>query len=148
MWTSSVLHVIKGGRISNVQWNLCLSHQASRTRSACLEDVRAEVRQLDEKFNFVQSSLLGVMAKLVEREEGTPSHGGYTCSVDAAKSNSRGHVCPFSRLASKEPTNKVVNSAGAGDLPIMASTEFPSGSQKASSGHEELAHVCNLDGIL
>jgi hypothetical protein len=52
------------GGVSDAQWGLELSPNASRTRSADLEEVRAEVRRLDEKFNFIQSSLLAMMAKL------------------------------------------------------------------------------------
>lgn len=105
---------------------------------------------MDEKFN-IQSSLLAVMAKLgipVEREVGTPSRGGHTCSIDAVKSNSRSHVSPLARSASKEPTIKAVESGGASDLSIVASPETPSGSHKTSSGHEELEHVCNMGGFL
>ena len=106
---------------------------------------------MDEKFNFVQNSLHAMMAKLgilVEKKVGTPLPGGPTCSVDATKSNSRGHVSPPALSASIEPTNKAVESIGAGDLPILASPETPSRSQKAFSGHEELAQVCNLGTYL
>ena len=106
---------------------------------------------MDEKFNNIQRSLLAVMAKRgipVEREVGTPPHGGHPWSVDAGKSNSRRSVSLLARSASKEPTSKVVESGGAGDLPIVASPEISSRSQKASSGHEELEHVCNLGGFL
>ena len=147
--TSSTLS--KGGGVSDAQWGLGLSCHVSRTRSVGLEEVRTEVRQLDEKFNNIQSSFLAVMAKLgisVEREVGTPSREGHPCSVDAGKSNSRRSVSPLARSASKEPTSKVVEFGGAGDLPIVASPEIPSGSQKACSGHEELEHVCNLGGFL
>ena len=60
----------------------------------------------------------------------------------------RSHIFHVARLASKEPTNKAVEPGGAGDLSIVASPETPSGSQKVSSGHEELEHVCNLGGFL
>jgi hypothetical protein len=119
------------GGVSDAQWGLGLSSNASRTRSADLEEVRAEVRRLDEKFEFVQSLLLAMMAKLeisVEKKVGTPSRGGPTCSIDAAKSNSRGPVSPLTRSALKEPTSKAVQSTCVGDLPIMASPETPSGS--------------------
>ena len=137
--------------ISDAQWGLGLFPHVSHTRSVGLEEVRAEVRQLDEKFNNIESSFLAVMAKLgipVEREVGTPSCGGHPCSVDVGKSNSRKSVSLLARSASKEPTSKVVESSGVGDLPIVVSPEIPSRSQKASSGHEELEHVCNLDGFL
>ena len=49
----------------------------------------------------------------------------HTCSVHAAKSNYRGHVSPLARSASKKPTSKAVESAGAGDLPIVASRKSP-----------------------
>lgn len=136
-----------GGGVSDAQWGLGFSPNASRTRSADIEEVRADVRRLDEKFNFVQNSLLAMMAKLgipVEAEVGTPLPGGPTGSVDATKSNSRGPVSPSARSASKEPTDKAVEHPAAGEPPIVASPETPSGSQKASSGHEEFAQVCNL----
>ena len=86
------------------------------------------------------------MAKLgilVEREIGAPSRGVHPCSVDAEKYNSCKSVSPLARSASNEPTT-----GGASDLPIVVSPEVPSGSQKASSGHEELKHVCHLGGLL
>ena len=139
----------EGGGISDAQWDLGFYPHASHTMSADLEEVRIEVRRLDEKFNFVQSLLLAMMAKLgipVEKEVGTP--GGPTCSIDATRFNSRGPVSPFARSASKEPTSKAVESTGVGDLPIVANLETPSGSLKVFSGHVELAQVCNLGGIL
>jgi hypothetical protein len=92
-----------------------------------------------------------MMAKLgilVEKKVGSPSRGVPTCSVDAAKSNSREHVSPLARSVSKEPTSKAVESTDASDLSIVASPETPSGSQKASSDHEKLEHVCHMGGIL
>lgn len=91
------------------------------------------------------------MAKLgipVEKEVGTPSRTLNPCSVDAVKSNSRRSLSPFARSASKEPTSKAVETGGACNLPIVVSPEMPSGSQKVSSGHDELEHVCHLGGLL
>ena len=139
------------GGVSDAQWGLELSLHISRTRSIGLEEVRAEVRQLDEKFNNIQSLLLAVMAKLgipVKSEVGTPSRGVHPCNVDAGKSNSRRIVSPFARSASKKPTSKVVKTGDACDLPIVVSPEIPSGPPKTSLGHEELEHVCHLDGFL
>ena len=138
-------------KISDVQWGLGLSPHVSRTRSVRLDDVRVEVRQFNEKFNNIQSSLLAVMAKLgipVKSEVGTPSRGVHPCSVDAGKSNYRRIVSPLARSASKKPTSKVVKTGDAGDLPIVVSPEIPSGPPKTSLGHEKLEHVCHLDGFL
>lgn len=140
-----------GGGVSDAAWGLGLSPNGKGTKSADLEEVRAEVRKLDEKFNFFQSSLLAMMAKMgipVEKEVGSPSRLVPTCSVDVAKSNSRGHVSPLARSASKEPASNAVESIGAGDLPIVARAVTPSGSQAASSGHEELEPVCYLGPVL
>ena len=84
----------------------------------------------------------------MEKEVGSPSRLVPTCNVDVTKSNSCGHVSPLARSTSKEPANKAVESIGAVDLPIVARPETPSGSQKASSGHEELEEVCHLGLVL
>lgn len=139
------------GGVSDAQWGLELSPHISRTKSVGFEEVRAEVRQLDEKFNNILSLLLAVMAKLgipVERKVGTPTHGVHPCSVDAIKSNSRRSVSPLARSASKDPASKIVETGGVGDLSIVVSPEIPSASQKAYLKHKELEHVCHLDGFL
>ena len=125
--TSSTL--TKEGGVSDVQWGLELSAHASRTKNVGLEEVRTDVRQLDEKFNTIQRSIIAVMAKLgipVKREVGTLLRRGHTCSVDTVKSYSRSPIFPLARSASKKPTSKVIESSGAGDLPIVASPETPS----------------------
>ena len=45
--------LLKGGKVSDAQWGLGLFPHASRTRTVGLEEIRAEVRQLDEKFNNI-----------------------------------------------------------------------------------------------
>ena len=62
-----------------------ISPHVSRTGNAGLEEGRAEVRALDEKFNTMQSSLDAVMAKLgitVERMASVPSRGEHLSNVE------------------------------------------------------------------
>ena len=121
-----------------------LSPHVSCTNSVGLEEVRAEVRQLDEKFNTIQSLLDVVMAKLsisVKKVATTPSRGEHPSNVEKGKSSSCRSMSPLTRSRSKEPISKVLEFGGVVEKLIVVGAQNPSGSKKASSGHEEHEHV-------
>ena len=137
------------GGVSNAKYEcgFLVSPHINRTINVRIEEVRAEVRALDQKFITMQSSLDAVMAKLgiiVAGLFSAPSRGKILSNVDKWRSNSRKIVSPIARSMSKEHVSKILDFGSAGENPIILSTEIPCGSQKASSGHEEPKQVWNL----
>lgn len=137
------------GGVSDAKYDcgFLVSPVVSRTGNVGIEEVRAEVRALDQKFITMQSSLDAVMAKLgitVAGLSSAPSRGETLSNVDKGRSNSRKSVSPVARSMSKEHVSKELHFGSAGENPIILSTEIPCGSQKASSGHEEPEQVWNL----
>ena len=103
-----------------------------------------EVRQLDLKFNTIQSLLNAVMAKLdipISRVATTLSRGEHPSNVEKEKSNSRRSLSPLARSRSKNPINKALEFSGVVEKPIVVEAQNPSKSQKASSRHEDREHV-------
>ena len=141
--TSSTMS--KGG-FSNAQYTcgFGIFPYVSRTGNAGFEEVIAELRALDEKFNTMQSLLDAVMAKLaitVEKMASTLSRGEHPSNIDKEGSNSRRSVTPLALLMSKEPISKLLDFGSTGDKPIILRTKIPCGSQKASSRHEESEQI-------
>jgi len=143
------LQICQGG-VSDAQYEggFGISPHISRTGNSGIEEVRAEVRALDERLNIMQmrmqSSLDAVMAKLgitVEGMASGPSRGALSPHDDNGKENSRRSVSPTARTMSRDPVSKVLDFGNVGEKPIVLSTEIPCGSQKASSGHEEQDQV-------
>ena len=147
-WPANVLHFVEGG-VSDAKYEcgFLVSSHVSRTGNVGIEEVRVEVRALDQKFITMQSSLDAVMAKLgitVAGVSSAPSRGETLSNVDKGRSNSCKSVSSIARSMSKEHVSKILDFGSAGENPTILSTEIPCGSQKASSGHEEPKQVWNL----
>jgi hypothetical protein len=130
------------GGISDAQYEcgFGISPHISCTSNVGIDEVKAKVRTLDEKFNTMQSLFDSVMTKLdimVEGMASAPSRGENPPNVDKRRSNSCRIVCPIVRSISKEHVSKLLDFDNASEKPIVLSTEIPCGSQKISLGHEE-----------
>ena len=144
-WPANVLHFVKGG-VSDAKYEcgFLVSPHVSRTGNIGIEEVRAKVRALDQKFITMQSSFDAMMAKLgimVARLSSAPSRGEILSNVDKGRSNSRKSVSSIAQSMSEEHVSKILDFGSAGGNPIILSTEIPCGSQKTSSGHEESEQV-------
>ena len=99
--------------------------------------MRTKVRQLDLKFNTIQSSLDAVMAKfgiLVERVATTTSRGEHPSNVEKKKSNFPRSFFPLARSRSKDPISKVLEFGGVVGKLIVVGAQNPSRSQKRHNG--------------
>lgn len=81
----------------------------------------------------------------VEGMASAPSRAEYPSNVDKGRLNSRRSVSSIVHSMSKEFVSKLLDFGSTGEKPIVLSTEIPCGSQKTSSGHDELEHVWNLE---
>lgn len=117
--------------------NICY---VSRTSNIEIEDVRANVKIIDKKFNTMQSSIDTVMTKfgiMVEWMASVPSYGENPSNVDKGRSNFRRSVSPIAHSMSKEVVSKLLDFGSACEKRIVLSTSIACGSQKASSGHKK-----------
>lgn len=90
-----------------------------------IEQVRAGVRALDEKFSTMQKKIDAMMTKLgvtVKRMANSPSRGEHFSNVDKIMSNSCINVFFLARSMSKELVNKLLDCGNACEKPSVLST--------------------------